>query len=212
MCLLSFFCLAHVSAAKKIVILGDSLSASYGVVSNKSWVTLLQSRLAKSKLDYQVINLSVSGDTTQNGLTKVSRVIELKPDVVLLELGGNDGLRGLPIKLIKNNLATIITLLRAKNIEILLIGVRMPPNYGPDYTEEFAAIYQSLAKKYKLELVPQILEGIAGKPGLMQADGIHPNEKAQEQVLNNVWEVLSKMLSLKSKKADLNNLTGRPPG
>lgn len=193
-CLLSILWLHPVNAAKKIVILGDSLSASYGVVANKSWVSLLQSRLAKSKLDYQVINLSVSGDTTQNGLTKVARVIALKPDLVLLELGGNDGLRGLSIKLIQSNLAKIIEALQAEKIKVLLIGVRMPPNYGPDYTKEFESVYQSLAKKYELPIVPQILSGIGGNRELMQADGIHPNEKAQDKVLDNIWEVLAEIL------------------
>ena len=182
---------------KILLILGDSLSAGYGFNSKQSWVTLLERRLEDMQSEYQVINASISGDTTGNGLARLPHALDTyHPHIVIIALGGNDGLRGLPVDTIRNNLAYMITLSHRHGARVLLIGVRLPPNYGPTYTQQFSALYQQLAKTYQVPLIPKLLKGIAGTKGngLMQVDGIHPTEKAQTQLLENIWPKLKEML------------------
>lgn len=188
--LVALFCCAWlptVFACNTILVLGDSLSSGYGIDPSKGWVTLLQNNLQLTNPKIKIINASVSGDTTLDGLLKLSEVINKnQPCTVIVELGGNDGLRGLAIEQMKENLAKIIARLKDKKIRVILIGVKIPPNYGPDYTQQFEGVYRELAKKYKVTLVPQLLKDVGDKPDLMQNDGIHPNAKGQKIMLDNV--------------------------
>ena len=175
--------------------LGDSLSAGYGVKVQEGWVNLLAQRLASEGYGYKVINASVTGETTQGGVSRLPRVLELhKPDVVIIELGGNDGLRGLPLATSRENLQRAITLARAARAKVLLVGMMIPPNYGPRYAQEFRDIFTSLASKNSTALVPFLLDEVALKPELMQADGIHPNAKGQPRMLENLWPRLKPLL------------------
>jgi acyl-CoA thioesterase-1 len=186
-----------VHAAEKPVVLvfGDSLSAGYGIRLEKGWVALLAQRIEKEGYGFQVVNASVSGETTAGGAARLERALEQhKPAVVLLELGGNDGLRGLPVSDARANLEQMVKLSLAAKAKVALLGIRMPPNYGPRYVEDFAAMYPDIAKKYHLPLVPFLLDKVATVPGLMQADGIHPNEDGQPLVLANVWPVIAPTL------------------
>ncbi|MEO6697639.1 MAG: arylesterase [Gammaproteobacteria bacterium] len=178
-----------------ILVLGDSLSAAYGIEQNTGWVSLLQRRLQQNAPRYQVINASISGDTTSGGLTRLARALDKhQPAIVIVELGANDGLRGLSLEETQKNLAAIIEQTLSRKARVLLAGIRLPPNYGPDYTRKFHEIYSSLAARYRVPLVPFLLEGVAGKPELMQQDGLHPRASAQPAVLENVWRVLQPML------------------
>src|SRR5688572_8747741 len=161
---------------RTIVVLGDSLSAGYGIKIQQGWVSLLSQRLATEGYGYKVVNASVSGETTQGGLARLPRALEThKPAIVVVELGGNDGLRGLPLATSRANLAKIIELARASQARVLLVGMMIPPNYGPRYGDEFREMFASLAAKYSVSFLPFLLEEVALKPELMQADGIHPN-------------------------------------
>ncbi len=172
------------------------MSAGYGINPQKGWVMLLQQRLQEKKYDAAVINASISGDTTSNGLTRLPDALkQYHPNIVIIELGGNDGLRGLPLFVIKNNLDSMITLAKDAGSQVLLLGVRMPPNYGPDYTQSFQKIFTSLANKESISVVPLFLKSVDDHPNLMQSDGIHPKEEAQTILLDNVWPMLEKMLS-----------------
>jgi acyl-CoA thioesterase I len=183
-----------------IVVYGDSLSAGYGIKQDEGWVALLQQRLSKqninqNKLNYQVVNASISGETTSGGLSRFSEMLKLqKPTVVIIALGANDGLRGLNIAEINSNLDKMIVQAQATNAHVLLLGMKIPPNYGLKYSQQFSDNYQLLAKKHAVELVPFFLEGVAGNPQLIQADGLHPLAIAQPKILDNVWPVLSKIL------------------
>jgi acyl-CoA thioesterase I len=179
-----------------ILVFGDSISAGYGLARvEQGWVALLQTRLKEQGYGYQVINASVSGETTAGGLARLPRALTLhQPKIVILELGGNDGLRALPIAQMRANLVRMVDLASAAGAKVLLLGMRMPPNYGPDYTEQFRLAYSDLARDKKLPLVPFLLDGIALLPNLMQADGIHPNELGQAPLLNNVWPALKPLL------------------
>ncbi|MCG6971130.1 MAG: arylesterase [Gammaproteobacteria bacterium] len=178
-----------------IVVFGDSLSAAFGINQDQGWVHLLQKRLSTRYYQANVINASISGETSQGGLSRISQVLDTyNPDIVLLELGGNDGLQGLPLALMKDNLDRTIQIIQAKKSEILLLGIHLPPNYGKFYTEQFDRIYQELAEKYDLPLVPFLLQDIATNRDLMQDDGIHPKANAQNQILENVWPQLKKMI------------------
>ncbi len=178
-----------------ILIFGDSLSAGYGVTQGAGWVDLLSQRLTEKKLSYQVINASISGDTSAGGLSRISAELKRhQPDIVILELGANDGLRGLPLKAMKSNLSSIIAQTKTAGARVLLLGMQMPPNYGPRYTERFSAIYGELAKEQQLPLVPFLLEKVALDPSLMQADNLHPNAKGQPLLLETVWPVLQPLL------------------
>lgn len=180
-----------------ILVMGDSLSAAYNIPVSAGWVSLLEQRLDKqANTDWQVINASISGETTSGGLTRLPSLLrQHQPDLVLLELGANDGLRGLPPKHISNNLEKMLTLSKQKGAKVILIGILLPLNYGPAYSTRFEQIYPELAKKHQLPLVPFLLEGIADKPGLMQADGLHPTAEAQPEILETVWLELKPLLN-----------------
>ena len=179
-----------------IVVFGDSLSAAFGINQDQGWVHLLQERLSTRYYQAHVINTSISGETTQGGLSRITQVLDAhQPDIVLLELGGNDGLQGLPLSLMRDNLERMIQIIQSHDVKILLLGILLPPNYGKFYTQQFHQIYADLAEKYALPFVPFLLEGVATQPALMQDDGIHPKADAQEQVLDNVWPPLKKMIT-----------------
>ena len=178
-----------------ILVLGDSLSGAYGIDSDRGWVSLLQQRLDSEGYGYRVINASVSGDTTRSGLSRIDVALSAHhPAIAIIALGGNDGLRGLPFTEIENSLANIIELSRDSGTKVLLVGVRLPPNYGSAYIDKFTAIYTSLAERYNTALVPRVLEGVAEHPELMQQDGIHPTAEAQPKVMKNIWQGLLPML------------------
>lgn len=176
------------------MVIGDSLSAGYGIDPQKGWVNLLAAKL-NSKDHFKIINLSTSGDTTSNGLTKLKNaLVQYKPDILIIELGANDGLRGLAIAQIKDNLTSILEKGKKSGAKILLLGTYLPPNYGPEYRKQFNNIFEDLADHYQVALVPMFLAGVAGDDQLMQNDGLHPNEKAQPIILNNIWPALSPLL------------------
>ena len=184
------------SPQKVIVVFGDSLSAGYGLQPNESWVGLLQARLTQQKLPYTVINASISGETTSGGLARFSEAIAThKPSIVILELGANDGLRGLPINEMRSNLNNMILQSKAAKTKLVLVGMKIPPNYGQKYSRDFSASYAILAKQHKIKLVPFLLDGVAGKPSLIQDDGLHPVATAQLKLLDNVWPKLEKLFN-----------------
>jgi acyl-CoA thioesterase-1 len=186
------------SAPKNLLVLGDSLSAEYGLQRGSGWTTLLQQRLQQDKSGFQVVNASISGDTTIGGRNRLPALMtQHKPAVLVIELGANDALRGLPLKTSQDNLQAMIDLAREQKAKVLLVGMQIPPNYGPDYTRRFAAMYQELAKANKVALVPFFFEGIAADLSQFQADRIHPNEQAQPRLLDNVWPYLKPLLGLK---------------
>ena len=178
-----------------IVILGDSLSAAYGMELSESWPSLLQQRLNENGHAYQVFNSSITGETTQGGLTRLPRLLERhEPAIVIIELGGNDGLRGLPLEVTGNNLARMIEQSLAAGARVVLAEMRIPPNYGRTYTEKFNGTYSDLAARYDVVLLPFVLQDIALEPGMMQADGIHPTAAAQPIILEQVWKALAPVL------------------
>ncbi len=181
-----------VTHAKTILLLGDSLSAGYGLKKiEDGWPALLQMRLSEKYPNYQLINDSVSGETTSNGLFKLpSALQEYHPNIVIVAYGGNDGLRGLDLKAMKKNLSQMIALIEKSHAKVLLAGVRLPPNYGAKYTTAFEEVYTSLAQKYPVILVPNLLKDVDEHPERMQVDGLHPNEKGQPIILENVWKAL----------------------
>lgn len=184
-----------------MLVVGDSLSAGYGITQEESWVSLLRDRLKAKGYGYAVVNASTSGDTTTGGLKRLPRALELhRPAFVIIELGGNDGLRGTPIPVIRDNLARMIELSRAAGAQVILVGMQIPTNYGATYTKQFAAIYPELAKKYRVGLVDFFLEGVALEPSLVQADGIHPTAAAQPVLLENLWPVLKDKLDKPGEK------------
>ena len=193
---------AEAPAPRTIVVLGDSLSAGYGIRIQEGWVNLLAQRIASEGYGYKVVNASVSGETTQGGLSRLPRVLQLhKPDVVLIELGGNDGLRGLPLATSRENLRRAIELARGAKARVLLVGMMIPPNYGQRYGQEFRDMFTSLAATHSVALVPFLLDQVALNPGLMQGDGIHANAKGQPQMLENVWPKLKPLLVAPRKPA-----------
>ena len=179
-----------------ILVFGDSISAGYGLPRiEQGWVTLLQAKLMKEGYGYEVVNASVSGETTEGGLGRLPRALSLHhPSIVILELGGNDGLRALPIAPMRANLARMAELSTAAGAKIVLVGMRIPPNYGPQYTEQFSRVYAQIAHDDHLALVPFLLDGVALTPTLMQDDGIHPNGAGQPRLLENVWPALAPLL------------------
>jgi acyl-CoA thioesterase-1 len=178
-----------------ILVLGDSLSAGYGIPVEQGWVSRLQQRLDAEGYGYAVVNASVSGETTAGGLERLPRALaKHKPAVVIIELGGNDGLRGLPVAELRANLEALVDASRKAGAEALLAAIRMPPNYGPQYTGKFYAVYETLAREQKVPWVPFFLEGIALREDLFQDDGIHPDLDAQPILLDNVWPVLEPLL------------------
>jgi acyl-CoA thioesterase-1 len=178
-----------------IVVLGDSLSAEYGLPRDTGWVNLLRDKLAKERFDYSVANSSISGDTTSGGRARLTAVLSrIKPAVVIVELGANDALRGVPLATTETNLRSIVEASQAAHAKVLLIGMYVPPNYGPDYTQKFHAVYERIAKDKNVPLVPFLLAGIADKPAMFQADQIHPTVQAQPLLLDNVWPTLKPLL------------------
>jgi acyl-CoA thioesterase-1 len=178
-----------------ILVYGDSLSAGYGVAVDKGWVSLLANRVRHEGYGFQVVNASVSGETTTGGLARLPRALSAHtPSIVIVELGANDGLRGLPLDTTHANLEAIMSLASADHRPVVLLGMRMPPNYGERYTLGFAALFPELAHRHHAALVPFLLEGVADRPTLMQADGLHPNERGQAILLDNVWPVLKPLL------------------
>jgi acyl-CoA thioesterase I len=176
-------------------VLGDSLSAGYGIKVQEGWVNLLAQRIDSEGYGYKVINASVSGETTQGGLARLPRALELhKPAIVIIELGGNDGLRGLPLAVSRENLRRAIELARAAHARVVLVGMMIPPNYGERYAREFREMFTGLAAAKPVELVPFLLDQVALNPELMQADGIHANAKGQARMLENVWAKLKPLL------------------
>jgi acyl-CoA thioesterase-1 len=181
--------------APVILVLGDSLGAGYGIPVERGWVNLLQLRLAERGFPHRVVNASISGDTTGGGLSRLPAALEReRPAVVILELGANDGLRGQPIMTMAANLSRLIELCQKAGARTLLAEMRIPPNYGPSYTQKFQATFGQLAKHYGIPLIPFLLDGVAGDPALIQDDGLHPRAEAQGRILDNVWAVLEPVL------------------
>lgn len=179
-----------------IVVLGDSLSAEYGLPRDTGWVALLRQRLAAERIDYSVANASVSGDTTSGGRARLPAVLErLKPAIVVVELGANDALRGVPLATTERNLREIVGDAQRARAKVVLVGMYVPPNYGPDYTQQFHGIYTKLSKDLRVPLVPFLLAGIENKPEMFQADQIHPTRQAQGVLLDNVWPSLRPLLA-----------------
>ncbi len=178
-----------------VLVLGDSLSAGYGMDVQQTWVYMLEARLHSEGYGYRVINASISGDTTGNGLRRLPRALDLhQPEIVIIELGGNDGLRGLPVAAMRDNLEQMVIKAQQSGAMVVLAGILIPPNYGEEYASDFAAVYGELAAEYDLPLIPFFMDGVALDPSKMQADGIHPNTAAQPILLNNVWQVLGPAL------------------
>ncbi len=184
----------NVKDAPRIVCFGDSLTAGFGLDSGQSYPDLLQQQLDRQGYRYHVINLGISGDTTQDGLARLAMVVAEHPRIVVLEFGANDGLRGLPVSVAQNNQARMIETLRKAGSQLVLAGMTLPPNYGPDYVTRFTAMYPDLANKYQLPLIPFLLAGVATKPDLMQADGLHPNAAGTKLVVENVMRALQPLL------------------
>lgn len=176
------------------MVFGDSLSSSYGISTEAGWVTLLEQRLQSKYADYRIINASISGETALGGRNRIRQALEThRPEIVIVELGGNDGLRGTSIQSIYENLAAIIEECQQNNALVLLAGMQLPPNYGKTYTQKFQAIFPQLAERYQIKLIPFLLAGFGDKHEFFQADGIHPTEVAQKKIVENVWEVLQTM-------------------
>ena len=179
-----------------LLVMGDSLCAAYGMPTDQGWVALLESRLDEQGRDFRVLNASISGETTRGGLTRLPRLLERhEPEWVILSLGGNDGLRRIPLEEMSRNLREMIDLSQDAGAQVLLVGIQVPPNLGRHFTERFHRIYHELAEEYQVPLVPFLLEGVALEPDLMQADGIHPTAKAQPIMLDTVWTVLEAVLA-----------------
>ncbi|MDR6956388.1 acyl-CoA thioesterase-1 [Pseudomonas brassicacearum] len=192
---LALMCMAQNAAAGTVLIVGDSISAAFGLDTRQGWVTLLEQRLKAEGFDDKVVNASISGDTSSGGLARLPALLSAhKPDLVILELGGNDGLRGQPPTQLQQNLAVMIDSSRASGAKVLLLGMQLPPNYGRRYTDAFARVYSTLAEEKKVPLVPFFLKDIGGVPGMMQGDGLHPSVAAQGKLLENVWPTLKPLL------------------
>lgn len=194
--MLVFFATCAYSASKTVLVLGDSLSAEYGIGRGAGWVSLLEKRLQSEKIDAAIINASISGETTSGGKARLPALLsQHRPAVVVIELGGNDGLRGLPLTVAEANLRSMISESRKAKAKVLLVGMQIPPNYGRDYTEKFFSVYDKLAREMKIPLVPFLLEGVASQPQMFQGDRIHPLAEAQPIMLNNIWPQLKSLLT-----------------
>ena len=184
-----------VASDRTILVFGDSLSAAFGIRPEQGWVALLATRLKAQGYGYEVVNASVSGETTSGGLERLPRALQLhQPGTVILELGANDGLRGLPLGTTRDNLAHMVRMAQTGGAQVLLLGIRMPPNYGPRYSDEFARVFPQVANQYHLPLVPFLLAGVALDPTRMQEDGMHPNARGEPPVLDTVWPYLKPLL------------------
>jgi acyl-CoA thioesterase-1 len=198
MCWLSFICLGWAAPAaqgKTVLVYGDSLSAAYGMPAASGWAALLEERLKRERPDYSVANASISGETTAGGLARLGKALERhRPAIVILELGANDALRGLPLAEMKKNLSAMIVQSQKAGAKVLLVGMRLPPNYGEEYANAFAQAYVELARRHRSALLPFLFEGFGEKLELFQADRIHPTAAAQPAVLDNVWRALAPLL------------------
>jgi len=202
LCLISFvaWSIPAFAANPKILVYGDSLSAAYGIPQQQGWAALLKEKLTRENLNFEVINASISGETTSGGLTRLARTLEqTKPQTIIIELGANDGLRGLPVKNMRDNLDAMIQLSKKSGARVLLIGMRIPPNYGQKYTEEFSQTYTKLASQHKIPVVPFMLENVAAKPDLIQQDGLHPNTLGQPIILENIWPALQRLIKKRTR-------------
>jgi len=188
--------------SRTILVLGDSVSAGYGLANNEGWVALLQARLKSQGYGYRVVNASVSGETTTGGLARLPRALSLhRPAIVILELGGNDGLRALPLETSRSNLEKMILAAQGAGARVLLLGMKIPPNYGPRYSTGFEKMFRELATRYRLAFEPFFLDKIALAPGMMQDDGLHPTAKAQPVMLETMWPALLPLLERPSARA-----------
>ncbi|MFC5512551.1 arylesterase [Massilia jejuensis] len=183
------------SAPKTVLVVGDSLSAEYGLTRGAGWVALLEQKLKRERIDATIVNASISGETTSGGRARLPALLAAhKPHIVVIELGANDGLRGLPVEAAASNLREMIAMSQQKRAKVMLIGMRMPPNYGRAYTQRFFGMFDTLSKEYKAPLVPFMLEGVADKPALFQADRLHPSAQAHPIILNNIWPTFSSLI------------------
>ncbi len=186
---------AHGTETPTVLIYGDSLSAGYGIEIDQSWVALLQTRLQGQGYEHRVVNASITGETTEGGAARITQALDtFSPALVILELGGNDGLRGIPTERMKGNLQTIIQSTQSSGAAIVLLGIRIPPNYGQKYIENFENVYRELANEFEVPWIEFFMQGIALNNELMQADGIHPNAAAQLLLLDNAWPIISQAL------------------
>jgi len=183
------------SAPKTVLVVGDSLSAEYGIARGAGWVALLEQKMKAEQIEARVVNASISGDTTSGGRARLPALLgQHRPDIVVIELGANDGLRGLPVPSAEANLRAMIGMAQQKKARVLLVGMRMPPNYGRAYTERFFGMFKSVASDTGSPLVPFMLEGVADKPALFQQDRLHPTAQAHPIILNNIWPQFSSLL------------------
>jgi len=186
---------AALTEAPTILVVGDSLSAAYGLAKGQGWVDLLQKRLASEGLPYRVVNASISGDTTAGGRTRIGPALQVhRPDIVIVELGGNDGLRGTALAVVRANLEFIVDAIQKAGAQALIVGMQLPPNYGASYVRQFAALFGEVAKARNAGYVPFILEGFAEKPELFQQDRIHPTAQAQPLMVDTIWQELAKLV------------------
>jgi len=194
--LLILTAVAPVHAARTILVFGDSLSAGYGLPAGSGWVSLLEQRLKRDRLDYTIVNASISGETTLGGRNRIADALaEHKPAVVIVQLGGNDGLRGNSIEETRRNLIAIVGASRKAGAKVVLVGMRIPPNYGKVYTRRFEALFAEVARQQNASLVPFMLQGFADKPEWFQSDGIHPAVEAQPRILDNIYRRLRALLT-----------------
>ena len=189
------YLLALPALAQNILLVGDSISAAFGLEIQQGWVTLLEQRLAEQDYPHAVINASVSGDTTAGGLARLPGLLqEFQPELVVIELGGNDGLRALPVSNMQQNLSAMVELAKNAGADVILLGMRIPPNYGPRYSDAFENTFVEVAEKHDIALLPFLLEGVGGVEGMMQSDGVHPTAAAQTLLLDNAWPVIRQWL------------------
>jgi acyl-CoA thioesterase-1 len=194
-CIALFWAATAAAQAATLLVFGDSISSAYGIGPREGWVSLLEERLKREKFDYSVVNASISGETTSGGATRIDDALtRIQPGLVIVALGGNDGLRGLPVTQIQANLTRIVQAAKRRGARVLLLGIRMPPNYGPQYVREFEAVYAEVARRQKVPLVPFLLQGVADRRELMQQDNIHPTAAAQPVILETVWKGLLPLL------------------
>lgn len=187
---------AHASAVPTVLVFGDSLSAGYGIEVDQSWTALLQTRLQAEGYEHRVVNASIGGDTTESGATRIGPAIaNFKPELIVLALGGNDGLRGIPPARMKGNLESIIRQGKESGADVVLLGIRIPPNYGQRYIEEFERVFREVAEELEVPWIEFFMDGVALNAELMQSDGIHPNAAAQPLLLDNAWPIISEALA-----------------
>lgn len=194
---------AHAASVPTVLVFGDSLSAGYGIDVDQSWTALLQSRLQAQGYEHRVINASISGETTEGGKTRIIAALDnFNPELLILELGGNDGLRGFPPQVMKDNLRTIIETAENGGTSVVLLGIRIPPNYGQRYTQAFEGVYRELAEELDVRWIEFFMEGVALNDELMQDDGIHPNAEAQPVLLDNAWPIIREALTERAAAGD----------